>query len=290
MLFLLSLLAPKPDALLMRITQKRGIVLGLIVLVGIAAITWIILTAAFFGAGCNSFLQDLSTIALVGVLSGGFLQIMSAAVRPNLHSKREKKSLAEQQERVRKRAVELGVDADEAAAKTEEIWNETGKGIGANMEKAHGFVSAIAGGGAHGGLLFIFGASFFIGLGFGVSGPTVSVLYLVPLLLGLADAATLLTFHALLRRVDESRQLAWAAAVSIPVGVVGMAFKAILIVMGAAGLGYAGGPEIPWAVYVDAARAAPFGSGLTVTIVVLVTLAWPLLLLAGPAGREFVWR
>ncbi len=287
MLFLLSSLAPKPEAWLTRITQRRGIFVGLFALVGTAAVVCGLFLAAFLGTGCNSFLQDLSSIALVGVLTGGFLQLMSAAVKPNPHSERDKRILAKQQEIARKRAVELGVDPDEAAAETEKIWNETGKGIGRIMEKALGFVAAISGSGAHGGLLFVFGASFFIGLGFGVSGPTVSVLYFIPLLLGLADAATLLTFHALLRRVGESKQLAWAAGVSLPIAMVGMVYKAILIVTGAAALGYAGGPEIFWTVYVEATQAAPFGSGLTVTVILLARVAWPLLLLAGPAGREF---
>lgn len=287
MLFALSSFAPKPKAWLTRLTQRRGIFVGLIVLVGAAALVWGIFLAAFLGTDCNSFVQDLSTIASVGVLTGGFLQVMSAAVQPNPHSVREKRMLSKQQDIARERAVELGIDPDEAAAETERIWNETGAGIGQIMEKAHGFVAAIAGSGAHGGLLFIFGASFFIGLGFGVSGPTLSLLYFIPVLLGLADAASLLTFHALLRRVNESKRLAWAAALSLPVAFFNIFYKAILVVLGAAVLSYAGGPEISWKVYVEATRAAPFGSGLAVTVILLASVAWPLLLLLGHTDRQF---
>ena len=213
--------------------------------------------------------------------------MMAGAVLPNPTSDREQRMLRDLVDKARRQAKEQGSNPDEVEEVTRRHWAETGQQIGKIMLFPHGLIAAFGGGGVHGGILFVFGASFFIGLGFGVSGSAVSLFYIVPLLLALADTATLYAGHALVRRAESGRRKARAVALVLPVGLLGMLCKAVLLVAAFAALDRVGGLEIPWRLYADAAIADPFGPGLTVSALFLAGLAWPVLLFVGPVNREF---
>lgn len=286
-LVILYLFTPKPNAWLTRLAQRRGPVLTIIALIGIA----ILLIAAFLLVlvltGSPLFLENLVAIASGGILAGGFLQLMAAAVLPNPTSDREQRILRDLVEKARRQAEEHSINPDEAEEVTRRHWAESGQQIGKVMQFLHGLIAAFGGGGVHGGLLFVIGASFFIGLGFGVSGSAVSLFYIVPLFVALADTATLYIGHALIPHAESGQRRTWAAALALPIGLLGMVCKALLLIVALAALHQLGGPEIPWRLYADAAIADPFAHGLAVSVLFLAGLAWPVLLFVGPVHREF---
>jgi len=286
-MLILYFFAPKPDAWLTRLAQRLGAIITIIVLVLVAILIFAGFNVVLFLSGNPLFLRDLTTIVFCGILGGGFLQFMDAAILPNPNSGHEQRMLEETVESARGRAIEQGHDPDEAEKVARHYWAKTGQQIGQAMQFLHGLIAALGGGGVHGGILFVFGASFFIGLGLGVSGSAVSLFYFVPLLVALADTATIYAGNASIRRVGNRKRKSWAAALALPIGVIGMLSKAGMLVGGAVILRHVGGPDIPWRLYWEAALAEPFGQGLTVTAILLVGFAWPILLFVGPAHREF---
>ena len=287
-LVILYLFTPKPDAWLTRLAQRRGMVFTFIFFIIITILLVVSFTLILFLNGDPLFLREFIIIAFGGILGGGFLQWMAAAVNPNPTSDSEQRILRDGVEKARRHASEAGLDPDEAEEVVRREWLKSGRQVGKIMGFLHGLIAAFGGGGVHGGILFVFGASFFIGLGFGVSGSAVSLFYIVPLLVALADTITLYAGHANITRRESDRRKAWSLAMLVlPIGLLGMLCKAVLLVAVFAALHRVGGPEISWRLYADAAMVDPLGKGLTVTALFLAGFAWPVLLFVGPVHREF---
>ena len=286
-LLILYIFTPKPNAWLTRLAQRRGGVIAIFALVIVVIFMAASFSLILFLNGNPLFLRDLTIIAFGGILGGGLLQFMAAAVLPNSKSDREQRGLQRLVVKARREAKKRGLDPDEAEEITRRGWAETGLQIGKIMTFLHDLIAAFGGGGLHGGMLFILGASFFIGLGFGVSGSAVSLFYIIPILVALADTTALYAGNALIQRANNERRKARAMALSLPIGLLGMLCKAVLIVAASAALHQVGGPKIPWYLYVNATIADPFGQGLTTSVLFLAGLAWPVLLFVGPVHREF---
>lgn len=286
-LWLLDRFTPKPNAWLTRLAQRTGPLVAIILLVVITVCVSAVFILALLATGGSLFPADLAAVATGGILGGGLIQLLAATVRPNPHSALEQRMQQQQETRARQEAERLGIDPEEAAEATRHFWHQSGHLIGMFMEKLHGFVIAVTGGGIHGAALFVIGASFFVGLGFGVSGAAVCLFYVVPLLFALADTVTLYAGNALLRRAGPD----WVRYFTVPVFyplifALGLVCKGVTIGAGAFALQSLGGPRIPLNLYTQAFTSAPFGYGLTTTILFALILVWPLLRYIKPIRRE----
>ncbi len=269
----LPVFVPTDQAIFRRLTMRFGPLVGLLLIFLTAALmSTTLLVADFLTAGAP-LTRNLPLIAFSAAISGGFLQVMAAATDPN--SPRALRQEQQQVDAARQNAISNGLDPDEAEQFTREVWQATGRPIQTLMNGLFGFTVAFAGGGFHNAALFVVGASYLVGLGFGVNSATMLLLYVLPVAAGLADAVVLHAFTRLGRATPDGY---WAftfiAVGTISIGGFGLALKAACTAVAVWIVSLLGGPYADLSPWLETMLADPAGKGLAGSFVIGSTITW----------------